>query len=93
MQNQKVDAEVGQDREAEEVIPGVGREVDREAVIQVEDLEVEQNLKVGDREAVIAVVLERKVDVDPVRNPDQERYQSAEVDLCHVTIPILQVMS
>ena len=93
MQNQKVDAEVGQDREAEEVIPGVGREVDREAVIQVEDLEVEQNLKVGDREAVIVVVLEQKVDVDPDRNPDQERYQSAEVDLCHVTILILPVTS
>ena len=93
MQNQKVGGEVGQDRKAEEVIPGVGREVDREAVIEVEDLEVEQNLKVGDREAVIAVVLERKVDVDPVRNPDQERYQSAEVDLCHVTILILPVTS
>ena len=93
MQNQKVGEEVCQDREAKEVIPGVGREVDREAVIEVEDLEVEQNLKVGDREAVIAVVLERKVDVDPVRNPDQERYQSAEVDLCHVTILILPVTS
>ena len=93
MQNQKVDAEVGQDREVEEVIPGVGREVDLEVVIEVEDQEVVRNLKVDDREAVIVVVLERKVDADPVRNPDQERYQSAEVDLCHVTILILPVTS